>query len=162
MARTFLVLTCLGRRTFYLLAKKYMGHYLNYQTTVGFRVWERIVNISSPLVAQTSALHIFQTVRKNNKPCHRRVAVNIRTTTHVLSDRPCQTATVWGGGLWGRGDHPSPQKCCLYLQGQAARPHDLVHMSNVSNVCVKCVLRKFFLKPALVLHADLDRWKNQK
>lgn len=38
MARALLVLTCLGRRTFYLLAKKYMGNDLNYQTTVGFRV----------------------------------------------------------------------------------------------------------------------------
>lgn len=48
-----------------------------------------------------------------------------------FSDRPCQTETVWGGGLLGRGDHPSPHKCCLYLQEQAARAYHPVHMSSV-------------------------------
>lgn len=36
-----------------------------------------------------------------------------------------------GGGLWGRGETPSPHKCCIYLQKQAARAHGPVRMSNV-------------------------------
>lgn len=70
-----------------------------------------------------------------------------------LARQPPSEAEVCGGGATIH-----PHKNAAYTCRDRLQEDDLVHMSNVSNAFTQSVfLRKFFLKPAFVLYADLDR-----